>query len=129
MKSSKDSRTLFQYIMEKIVDQKPELLSFQTQFEIFSSAAQINLEEPLKELEALNGQMVTLKNNMEVSLKGNPPDLGFVEAFNAFKEKNLQRAFEAKENALKTKGLYIEIAKLYGEDEASIAKKTTGVII
>ena len=127
LKSNKDNRTLFQYIMEKIHIQKPEILDFCKEFEILAEAAKINIEDPLKELDSLQGQLVGLKNNIDTCMKSNPPDTGFVEAFRDFKDKNLSRSFENKEKAIKVKALYVEVAKLFGEDDASLMKKTSVV--
>lgn len=128
LKSNKDSRTLFQYIMEKINSTKPDILEFSKEFDILADAAKINIEDPMKEIDSLQSQMNTLKNNIDVCMKSQPQDLGFVDAFKEFKEKNMSRTFEYKEKSLKVKSLYIEIAKLYGEDDESIKKKTSGVI-
>ena len=129
LKSNKDSRTLFQYIMEKIHEQKPEILDFYKEFEILTDAAKINIEDRLKELDSLQGQINALKNNIDACQKTSPPDMGFVEAFREFKDKNLQRSFESKEKAFKIKSLYIEIAKLYGEDDSTLMKKNSGVFL
>ena len=60
-------------------------------------------------------------------MKAQPPDIGFVEAFKTFKDNNLQRAFQMKEKSIKIKAFYVEVAKLYGEDDGSLMKKTSGV--
>lgn len=127
LKSNKDSRTLFQYIMEKIHQQKPEILEFSKEFEILAEASKINIDDPLKELDSLHSQMNNLRNNIDSCLKAQPPDIGFADAFKDFKEKNMSKTFEYKEKSLKIKNQYVEIAKLYGEDDATLMKKTSGV--
>lgn len=71
--------------------------------------------------------MMTLKNNLDTCAKSNPPDQGFICSFNQFKEDNLDKILSCCEKALKYKSYYIETAKLFGEDESSLAKKSSGV--
>ena len=110
---------------QKIFEQKPEILDFCKEFEILSDAAKINIEDPLKELDALQSQMNALKNNIDVCMKSQPQDMGFVNAFKGFKDKNLNRAFENKEKSIKVKALYVETNKLFGEDDNSLMKKNS----
>lgn len=71
--------------------------------------------------------MMTLKNNLDSCLKTNPPDNGFFNAFNKFKDDNLQKILNASEKTLKCKAFYVEVAKLFGEDDQTLAKKTSAV--
>ena len=103
------------------------MLDFSKDFSVLPEAAKLNVDDPIREIDSLKGLMMTLKNNLETCAKSNPPDQGFIYSFSKFKEDNLDKIVSCSEKSLKCKKYYIETAKLFGEDESTLAKKSSGV--
>jgi len=126
--STKSNRgsDILTYVVQNILNQKPEILEFTKDFDgVIEAASKVSSENPVRDMTALKNKVISIKPQLEASESANPQDIGFITAFKAFYEESLPRVIEAEATAMSIKSYYIETAKFLGEDDDSLKKTTS----
>jgi Formin Homology 2 Domain. len=124
VKANKPGITLFSYLVDKIHKKNPKILSFAEEFKVFDDVSKINVEDVIRDVEMIKSQVNTIKIHLESAEKTNPQDTGFINAFKGFYLKAFPIVQETDASAKSAKELYVTVAKLMGEDDESMKKKT-----
>ena len=129
-KSNNGKDYLLPYIVEKVVNQQPEVMDFYEDLqEYVIKGLGFDLEDVIADLGSLKSTFTQLKTFIDHSKKSNPPDQSFIDKFESFQSDNEPAVLELETIAVKTREEFFGVCVKLGNDMNKIKDLKTSVLI
>jgi len=114
---------VFTYVMQKIYNDKKEILEFVERFEIFNDVAGLNVDDLMTDLGNLKNSLGDVKKGLEFARNSVPIDYGFANCFGEFFTGANKSINRAEEIAKTYKNVYSGTVISFGEDSKANSAK------